>query len=268
MALIPSRPLAGTALAVLLLAGCSGAPNTAMPTDAPPSATMATTEPTASPERTEDPARPPLATQSLAVGGVTLVASAAAVTVTPDADGAVALDLTFTPGSAVATIMVDGPGSLATTADRTLQVLDGESGAAAASTAPEVTAGDRATPRVHVPDPARAEVALVAPAGDPTSGTVRFLLGDRALESADWGEREGGRSLAVVPSPWARAGGDAVLALLWSEIVEAAPEADNQSVRDQLTCHAVGAPDKARWNLEPWRPDVGLVSVLAARCNP
>ncbi len=39
-------------------------------------------------------------------------------------------------------------------------------------------------------------------------------------------------------------------------------------MHDQLTCHALGAPDKETWNLEPWRPDVGLLAVLAAACNP
>ena len=37
---------------------------------------------------------------------------------------------------------------------------------------------------------------------------------------------------------------------------------------DQLACHAVGAPDKAAWNLVPWRPDVGTVAAFAAACNP
>jgi hypothetical protein len=39
-------------------------------------------------------------------------------------------------------------------------------------------------------------------------------------------------------------------------------------MHDQLVCHGIGAPDKATWNLEPWRPDVGLLAVLAAGCNP
>jgi hypothetical protein len=33
-------------------------------------------------------------------------------------------------------------------------------------------------------------------------------------------------------------------------------------------CHAVGAPDKSTWNLEPWRPDVGLILTATAQCNP
>jgi hypothetical protein len=55
---------------------------------------------------------------------------------------------------------------------------------------------------------------------------------------------------------------------VWSALVAAEPEADAQNVRDQLTCHLIGAPDKATWNLEPWRPDVGLLETIAALCNP
>ncbi|MBC7292192.1 MAG: DUF2599 domain-containing protein, partial [Actinotalea sp.] len=45
-------------------------------------------------------------------------------------------------------------------------------------------------------------------------------------------------------------------------------DATGPGMRDQLECHALGAPDKESWNLEPWRPDVGLLATLAARCNP
>ncbi|WP_414647956.1 DUF2599 domain-containing protein [Cellulomonas sp.] len=39
-------------------------------------------------------------------------------------------------------------------------------------------------------------------------------------------------------------------------------------MHDQFLCHALGAADKATWNLEPWRPDVGSMATLMARCNP
>ena len=39
-------------------------------------------------------------------------------------------------------------------------------------------------------------------------------------------------------------------------------------VLGQGLAHALGAPDKDSWNLEPWRPDVGLLATLTARCNP
>lgn len=166
------------------------------------------------------------------------------------------------------------------------------------------TAGTPApgTPRVRVAlvDAHRAEVTLVgtaatagtagtagtasgaddaagAPAGDAgRTGTpddaaawdVVVPLGTRAVRSTDWGEREGGRSLAVDPTAWARAAGQAGRELVWAQVVAAEPEADTPTMHDQLVCHAVGAPDKATWNLEPWRPDVGLLATMSARCNP
>lgn len=157
------------------------------------------------------------------------------------------------------------------------------------------TAGTPApgTPRVRVAlvDAHRAEVTLVgtagqasgrddpagAPAGDADGAAttddaaawdVVVPLGTRAVRSTDWGEREGGRSLAVDPTAWARAAGQAGLELVWAQVVAAEPEADTSTMHDQLMCHAVGAPDKATWNLEPWRPDVGLLATMSARCNP
>jgi hypothetical protein len=99
------------------------------------------------------------------------------------------------------------------------------------------------------------------------SGPVTTQVGAHALAGAEWGQREGGRSLAVEPTPWARSAGQAGEVGTWTELLAAVPEADSQTMRDQLTCHALGAPDKRTWNLEPWRPDVGLLMTLAASCN-
>jgi hypothetical protein len=99
------------------------------------------------------------------------------------------------------------------------------------------------------------------------SGAASVDVGAHALEGAEWGQREGGRSLAVEPTAWARDAGQAGEVGTWTELVRAVPEADTQTMRDQLTCHVLGAPDKATWNLEPWRPDVGLLMTLAASCN-
>jgi len=41
-----------------------------------------------------------------------------------------------------------------------------------------------------------------------------------------------------------------------------------RSLRDQLLCHADFAVLKPTWNLETWRPDVGLARTIAALCNP
>ncbi|MEU2202701.1 DUF2599 domain-containing protein [Isoptericola sp. NPDC019482] len=97
---------------------------------------------------------------------------------------------------------------------------------------------------------------------------ITTALGTSAVASTDWGDREGGRSLAVVPTDWAREAGQAGTDLAWAELVAADPEVDTATMHDQLECHAIGAPDKDSWNLEPWRPDVGLVATMAARCNP
>jgi len=101
---------------------------------------------------------------------------------------------------------------------------------------------------------------------DPADATT--VLGTAGVRSADWGDREGGRSLAVDATAWARGAGQAGVDLVWAELVAADPQVDTATMHDQLECHAIGAPDKDSWNLEPWRPDVGLVATMAARCNP
>jgi len=115
-------------------------------------------------------------------------------------------------------------------------------------------------------------------------------VGRDAAESATWGEAEGGRSLAVTPTAWGRAGGMTVMAYGWPSVVALAPDVDTgadpaantgtrvdadadaegvrDSMRKQFRCHALGAPHKATWNLEPWRPNVSFAEFVAARCNP
>jgi hypothetical protein len=105
---------------------------------------------------------------------------------------------------------------------------------------------------------------------DPPGGTVSATFAGSAVRDATWRDlaEEGGRSLAVVPADWARAGGLAAEELAWAQLTAQQPGADVPTVRDQLTCHLIGAPDKASWNLEPWRPDVGLLRMIGALCNP
>ena len=97
---------------------------------------------------------------------------------------------------------------------------------------------------------------------------VSVWFAGTAVEHTAWGEREGGRSLAVTPSAWARDGGFAASDLTWSQLVALEPDADSATMHDQLRCHELGAPDKATWNLEPWRPQVDGLAMIAARCNP
>lgn len=115
--------------------------------------------------------------------------------------------------------------------------------------------------------PAPDLLALRARAGAP-GDPVELSFGLLAVEEATWGQNEGGRSLAVVPTPWARGAGLAGAELAWWHVEWFAPDEATPGMRDQLVCHAVGAPDKASWNLEPWRPDVGPALTLLAECNP
>lgn len=94
--------------------------------------------------------------------------------------------------------------------------------------------------------------------------------GQVAVNKLTWTDRgeDGGKSLLVAPSKWAQEAGFSGWEATWREIIAAEPSADTNSMRNQLICHTIGAVNHEVWHLEPWRPDVGLTSVLAARCNP
>lgn len=97
---------------------------------------------------------------------------------------------------------------------------------------------------------------------------VAVWFAGSTIETTSWGIDEGGRSLAVTPTAWARGGGLAASDLTWAQLVQREPEADSPTMHAQLRCHELGAPDKDTWNLEPWRPDVSDLEMIAARCNP
>jgi len=101
-----------------------------------------------------------------------------------------------------------------------------------------------------------------------TTGAAKIWFTGSAVAKTEWGNREGGRSLAVTPTDWARVGSLAASELTWSQLIADEPEADSPTVHEQLSCHELGAPDKATWNLEPWRPEVGALEMISARCNP
>lgn len=98
--------------------------------------------------------------------------------------------------------------------------------------------------------------------------TVTLHLGTTVVTSTEWGTREGGESLAVTPSAWGRVSGQTGYSLGWSDVVRLEPTAQTSVMEKQFRCHQLGAPDKATWNLEPWRPDVSYLAYVAARCNP
>ncbi|OLT50948.1 hypothetical protein BJF88_02275 [Cellulosimicrobium sp. CUA-896] len=248
--------------------------------------TDATTDAGAAPS---EPGRAPVALASGAVAFDVVPPAPGTGTASParvgPADDGTAV-LTVSPGDEPVSLVLTTPGSLTGNADGTVTVLDTAGTAVGGLSAPGVTDGGtgpgdasplpRAT--LTVTGPTTAELAVVRPAGEPSeSGSlaavpdghaVTTTLGTTALRSAGWGDREGGLSLAVDATAWARTAGVAGSDTLWAQVVAAEPDADVPGMHDQLVCHALGAPDKATWNLEPWRPDVGLVAVLAARCNP
>ncbi|GEM_PF-541850 len=137
-----------------------------------------------------------------------------------------------------------------------------------ASSGPDETSSLPQTPADDAGGTGATDAAGATGAEPPAAWDVVVTLATQAVRSTDWGEREGGRSLAVDATAWARAAGRAGQELVWAQVVAAEPEADTPTMHDQLVCHAVGAPDKATWNLERWRPDVGLLATMAARCNP
>lgn len=154
------------------------------------------------------------------------------------------------PDGTTATVLSDGS---ATLADATGALVGGFSTPTGPHGAALVATAD-GTLDVVVPSDATQEVGL--------------WLASSALLGTVWGDQEGGRSLSVSPTAWARAGSLAAQELVWSQLVTREPEADATTMHDQLLCHMLGAPTKDTWNLEPWRPEVDLVTLVATKCNP
>lgn len=283
------RPSARTAAALVVLAaalaGCTG------PADAPADATTPTSTPSVSSELTlMDPGSLRANGTAVTSGDVTLSVwpPADPAASGPDEDGAVALQLPLpqiadgtTATLPVATLVAPDGMTLDVLSDDSAVVRGTDGGVVAALTTPlltgaaadaglrvTVTSGDDGTVAWSVTRPVRTDGTVEA---DPSpAGTATATFATTAVRSATWADRddEGGQSLAVVPAAWARGGSLAAEEAVWAQLIALAPDADLQSMRDQLTCHTIGAPDKESWNLEPWRPEVGLLATLAARCNP
>ncbi|WP_263731459.1 DUF2599 domain-containing protein [Cellulomonas sp. SG140] len=99
-------------------------------------------------------------------------------------------------------------------------------------------------------------------------GPVTTWLSGTAVLAASWGEAEGGRSLEITPSEWARSGTLAAQQALWSQLVAQHPDANSPTMHEQLLCHVLGAAGKSTWHIEPWRPQVDALTMLRTRCNP
>jgi len=280
-----ARTTAALAVLVAALAGCTG------PSE--PDATAAASSPAPSGSAVAtltDPGSLRANGTAVTSGGVTLSVwpPADPAASAPDEDGAVVLRLPLpqiaddaTATLPVATLVAPEGMTLDVLSDDSAVVRGADGGVVAALTAPvlvgdaadaglrvTVTGDDDGTVAWSVTRPVRTDGSIEA---DPSpAGAATATFATTAVRSATWADRddEGGQSLAVVPATWARNGSLAAEEAVWAQLVALAPDADLQTMRDQLTCHTIGAPDKESWNLEPWRPEVGLLATLAARCNP
>lgn len=125
------------------------------------------------------------------------------------------------------------------------------------------------------PDVARhvhvAQVTVTSGGPSPRTGDV--TASGRYVERVKWIADPNGRRLAVYPTDYARHDAPSTeWPLAWAEVVSREPEVDHRRLRDQFRCHAefttIVEPDKPSWNLELWRPDVGYLDTVVARCNP
>lgn len=293
---------AASALLVLaLLAGCGGSPDQRSPSTTSSPSAESTGEPTAGsdtagppPAPTEDPttspsSEPSPASPSLVVhadvssGAVVLdhesagtspeTGEPATVSSVPDADTGAVLTLTLPdPQTSVSLDVPAAPGGAARSeADSSAAVTSPDGRLVLGMSSPEGTAPDGSHPPVRWSaddDGPRLVLDLgdVDPADFPLVVTTH--LGTSVVASTSWGEREGGRSLAVTPTDWGRVSGATGSVFAWADLLAADPTADTPGMEEQLQCHLLGAREKATWNLEPWRPAVSLVEYALARCNP
>ncbi|WP_051274974.1 DUF2599 domain-containing protein [Cellulomonas sp. URHD0024] len=243
---MPRSPLV-VALVVLagLVASCTGPSLQSGPTT-----TVVAAAPTPTP--TPTPVLP--APSAVTTGAVTLTVqpldATAAATTTPVDDGSVRLSV-----SAGEAILTAPPGSTFRALDDGSAVVEDGAAAFVAGVSP-----DGPGVRLEQADPTSVRLIGTAP------GSV--WVASVAVQDAVWRTAEGGKSLAVTPSAWARAWSKAATVGLWSQLVAREPDADSPGMQAQLECHQLGAADKETWNLEPWRPDVSAVDMIAARCNP
>lgn len=278
-ALRSARPVAalGAVVTVLLgalLGGCTTASgSTPAPSASQASGSTAQSTGSAATSAPEDAA--PGADVALKSGALTLTLRADRPTITPQPDGSVQASIPLPADlPADAAQLISPPGmTFEVQLDGSVVVRDPAGAFLGGLASPTATADDGTLVRARFEAAGTQGLRLVVSGALPgstgsTSGTATVWLGTSVLMSATWGEREGGRSLAVDPTLWARAGGLAAEDATWAAVVALAPEADTNGMHDQFLCHALGAADKATWNLEPWRPDVGSMATLVARCNP
>lgn len=118
------------------------------------------------------------------------------------------------------------------------------------------------------PLPPIAPITPAAPA--PTS---RPAPDGPLVESATWADSDYGATLKISPTEAGRlASGVDDARTAWREVLAQVPDADAPGMWEQFDCHWTWArilePDKATWNVEPWRPVVDEAAMIADGCNP
>ncbi len=84
-----------------------------------------------------------------------------------------------------------------------------------------------------------------------------------------WVNTPWGRSLHVYMTWYGYTTSFVVPGTAFNEVMQKAGIGWSGSMYNQFVCHADLAPPwKESWNLDTWRPDVGLLKTIAKRCNP
>ena len=253
-----------TALVVVPLAGCSGSPS---PAPVTPSTTAGATS---SPPTVPTPAD--LAVSDGLGRTVTAVLSDGALTTGESTfgEGAVQVVATFATRDAVLALPAPEGARWEVQSDRSAVLVD-DARPEVGGLAPPAAKDAAGTPvgTLVEGDGERLEVRLRARGTAQLPVTVTLDVAPSALDRAEWADRlEGGRSLQVFPTAFGRSGSVAALEAVRQALAAAEPKAATSVMDKQLRCHALGAPTKESWNLEPWRPDVDYLEYLLARCNP
>ncbi len=106
-------------------------------------------------------------------------------------------------------------------------------------------------------------LALAAPVSAHTSCGYQ-------VASARWHHVTAGWWLAITPTACGRRTAATARSAAFNEAIRrggrGAP--DRRSLYWQFVCHAEFAASKPTWDIEAWRPDVGLLATIVASCNP
>lgn len=88
-----------------------------------------------------------------------------------------------------------------------------------------------------------------------------------------WEDTALGETLKILPTAAGRqTGGSGDAQVAWAEVTALEPRAESPGMWEQFVCHwnfaRLVEPEKPTWNIEPWRPVVDDVQMIASACNP